>query len=593
MTASTSLVPNDLLLHPPTYDRPEFDATTRRLLGATVDWFEARGKNRLLADYHDKIFYSDFLDFAAKEGLFATFLTPARDSGGDSDKRWDTSRIAALSEILGFYGLNYWYPWQVTILGLGPVWQSDNETARARAASALASGGVAAFGLSEKEHGADVYSTDMVLTPNGSGGYLASGSKYYIGNGNCANTVSVFGRVDGVEGTDQYVFFYADSDHPAFTVVKNIVPAQMYVAEFSLVDYPVAAEDILHTGEAAFSAALNTVNIGKFNLCFGGIGMSTHTLYETITHAHNRILFGNPVTAFPHVRREFVDAYARLLAMRLFSDRAVDYFRTASPEDRRYLLFNPVTKMKVTTEAQKVIGLLSDIAAAKGFEKDSYLAVAKMDVDGLPKLEGTVAVNLALIAKFMPAYLFAPESFPAIPTRNDAADDEFLFRQGPARGLSKVRFDDWRAVYAKFADVPNVALFMEQAEALVTLLAEAAPDAAQQVDLDFGLAITELFTLVVYGQLILEQAEILGLDEGQRSGGVLDQIFDVLVRDFSAAAVELYGKPSASEDQQRLALASIRRPTFAAERFEYVWQQVVALSGAYEMNGAGSTNGEE
>lgn len=73
--------------------------------------------------------------------------------------------------------------------------------------------------------------------------------------------------------------------------------------------------------------------------------------------------------------------------------------------------------------------------------------------------------------------------------------------------------------------------------------------------------------------------------------GVLDQIFDVMVRDFSAAAVELYGKPSASEDQQRSALASIRRPTFAAERFEYVWQQVVALSGAYEMNGAGSTNG--
>lgn len=148
-------------------------------------------------------------------------------------------------------------------------------------------------------------------------------------------------------------------------------------------------------------------------------------------------------------------------------------------------------------------------------------------------------------------------------------------------------------MYAKFADVPNVALFVEQAEALVTLLAEAAPDAAQQVDLDFGLAITELFTLVVYGQLILEQAEILGLDEGQRSDGVLDQIFDVLVRDFSAAAVELYGKPSASEDQQRLALASIRRPAFAAERFEYVWQQVVALSGAYEMNCAGSTNGEE
>lgn len=572
--------PNDLLLQPAVYDPQDFDETTRRLLGATIEWFETRGKSRLLSDYHDKTFYSDFLDFAAKENLFATFLTPSRDGDGDPDKRWDTGRIAALSEILGFYGLNYWYPWQVTILGLGPVWQSGNDAARARAAKALAAGGVAAFGLSEKEHGADVYSTDLILTSDGDGGYRANGSKYYIGNGNCANTVSVFGRVEGVEGADQYVFFYADSAHPAFTVVKNIVPAQMYVAEFSLTDYPVAAEDILHTGEEAFSAALNTVNIGKFNLCFGGIGMATHSLYETITHAHNRILFGNPVTAFPHVRREFVDAYVRLLAMRLFSDRAVDYFRTAAPHDRRYLLFNPVTKMKVTTEAQKVIGLLSDIAAAKGFEKDSYLAVAKMDVDGLPKLEGTVAVNLALIAKFMPAYLFAPESFPVVPTRRDATDDEFLFRQGPARGLSKIRFDDWRAVYRRFAGVPNVALFVEQAEALVTLLAEAAPDASQQTDLDFGLAITELFTLVVYGQLILEQAEIVELDTE-----VLDQIFDVFVRDFSAAAVELYGKPSASDAQQRLALASIRRPVAATERFEHVWQQVVALSGEYEMNG--------
>ncbi|MGC0366273.1 acyl-CoA dehydrogenase [Rhodococcus sp. 27YEA15] len=581
--------PNELLLQPTAYDPQDFDETTRKLLRATVEWFESRGKDRLLSDYHEKVFYSDFLDFAAEEGLFATFLTPTRDAVGDPDKRWDTSRIAALSEILGFYGLNYWYPWQVTILGLGPVWQSENEPARARAAASLEAGGVAAFGLSEKEHGADVYSTDMVLAPDGDGGYLASGSKYYIGNGNCANTVSVFGRVNGVEGADQYVFFYADFEHPAFSVVKNIVPAQMYVAEFSLDNYPVAAHDILHTGEAAFSAALNTVNIGKFNLCFGGIGMSTHAFYETITHAHNRILFGNPVTNFPHVRREFVDAYARLLAMRLFSDRAVDYFRSASEDDRRYLLFNPVTKMKVTTEAQKVIGLLSDIAAAKGFEKDSYLAVAKMDVDGLPKLEGTVAVNLALIAKFMPAYLFAPENFPEIPTRRDGADDEFLFRQGPARGLSKVRFGDWRAVYARSADIPNVALFVSQAESLVTLLAEAAPDAAQQVDLDFGLAITELFTLVVYGQLILEQAEILGRDSGLATGDILDQIFDVLVRDFSAAAVELHGKPSASVPQQRLALAAIRRPEFAAERFENVWQHVVGLSGAYAMNG-GSHN---
>ncbi|QKW07132.1 acyl-CoA dehydrogenase [Streptomyces sp. NA04227] len=569
------------LLHPHRYDPAHFDAETRRLLRATIDWFETRGKQRLTAAYHAKEYYADFLEFAAREGLFATFLTPSADAAGNPDKRWDTSRIAALSEILGFYGLNYWYPWQVTVLGLGPVWQSGNAEARAWAAAALEAGGTGAFGLSEKEHGADIYSSDMVLTPDGSGGWTASGSKYYIGNGDSARVVSVFGRIDGREGPDQYVFFRADSAHPAYQVVKNVVPSQMYVAEFRLQDYPVAPSDLLHTGEEAFSAALNTVNIGKFNLCFGGIGMSTHALYEAVTHAHRRILFGNPVTAFPHVRRELTDAYVRLIGMRLFSDRAIDYFRAASPEDRRYLLYNPVTKMKVTTEAETVMALLADVVAAKGFEKDSYLAIARTDVTGLPKLEGTVAVNLALIAKFLPAYLFLPEERPAVPIRRDAADDEFLFRQGPARGLSKVRFHDWRPAYAKYAHLPNVALFTQQAESFTQLLATAPPDAAQQQDLDFGLALSELFTLVVYGQLILEQAELTAVDEP-----VLDVLFGALVRDFSAHATDLHGKRSTTPAQQEWARAALTRPADGPEAeaaSNAVWDQVVSLSGAYEM----------
>ncbi|MGW3964816.1 acyl-CoA dehydrogenase [Amycolatopsis sp. NPDC005003] len=566
-----------MLLNPREYDPAHFDAETRRLLRATIDWFEQRGKAKLTEDYHNRTFYADFIEFAGKEGLFSTFLTPSADGGGNPDKRWDTARVAALSEILGFYGLNYWYPWQVTILGLGPVWQSANAAARERAAAALDAGGVGAFGLSEKDHGADIYSSDMVLTKDGDG-YRATGSKYYIGNGNCARTVSVFGRIDGVEGPDQYVFFYADSEHPDYHVVKNVVPSQMYVAEFRLEDYPVRAEDILHVGAEAFSAALNTVNIGKFNLCFGGIGMATHSLYEAITHAHNRVLYGKPVTAFPHVRREFVEAYARLTAMKLFSDRAVDYFRSANPDDRRYLLFNPITKMKVTTEAQKVIGLVADVVAAKGFEADTYLAMSKNDIDGLPKLEGTVAVNLALIAKFMPNYLFAPQEYAPVPTRTDAADDEFLFRQGPARGLSKVRFHDWKTAYAEAAHVPNVALFTEQAGYLVKLLTEAAPDEAQQADLDFGLALTELFTLIVYGQLILEQARITGLADE-----VVDQIFAVLVQDFSVAAVDLNGKASSTEAQQAIALAALRKPVVDTARFENVWARVRELSGVYAM----------
>ncbi|MEW2379430.1 acyl-CoA dehydrogenase family protein [Micromonospora sp. NPDC047812] len=569
---------DSLLLDPHSYDPAHLDDTSRRLLRATVDWFEGRGKKALLDSYNRHEWYADFLDFAAKEGLFAAFCTPAADGGGDPAKRWDTARNAALSEILGFYGLGYWYTWQVTVLGLGPVWQSDNAAARARAAELLADGHVMAFGLSERAHGADIYSTDMVLTPDGDGGFRATGAKYYIGNGNVAGLVSVFGRRADVEGPDGYVFFAADSRHPAYHLVRNVVNAQMYVSEFRLADYPVRPEDVLHTGRAAFDAALNTVNVGKFNLCTASIGICEHAMYEAVTHAHNRVLYGRRVTDFPHVRRELTDAYARLVAMKLFSDRAVDYFRSAGPDDRRYLLFNPMTKMKVTTEGERVVDLLWDVIAAKGFEADTYFDKAAKDIRGLPKLEGTVHVNLTLIMKFMANYLFHPAEHPPVPRRHDAADDEFLFQQGPARGLGAIRFHDWRAAYDAHAEVPNVARFREQADGFCALLAAHAPSEEQQRDLDFLLALGQLFALIVYGHLILEQAELTGLDRD-----VLDEIFDVLVRDFSAYATELHGRTATTGEQAAWALAHVRRPVADPGRTTRMWARVAALSGAYEM----------
>ena len=108
------------------------DARSRELVEKTVAFFEAKGKARLREDDLARAWYADFLAFSAREKLFATFLSPAP-LGGEG-ARWDTWRNCALNEVLGFYGLPYWYTWQVSILGLGPIWMSGNEAARARTA---------------------------------------------------------------------------------------------------------------------------------------------------------------------------------------------------------------------------------------------------------------------------------------------------------------------------------------------------------------------------------------------------------------------------------------------------------------------------
>jgi len=567
-----------LLFNPRTYEPAHLDARSRELMLKTIDFFETRGKRVLREQDTARAWYGDFLEFVKENKVFATLLTPAAEAGDDQDKRWDTSRICAFNEITGFYGLAYWYTWQVSILGLGPIWQSGNAEARQRAADLLDAGAIFAFGLSEKEHGADIYSTDMILTPLPDGGFSATGGKYYIGNGNLAGMVSVFGRRADVAGPEGYVFFAVDSQHPNYTLVKNIVDAQMFVSEFRLDDYPVTPADVLHTGQAAFDAALNTVNVGKFNLGFASIGICEHAFYEAITHADNRVLYGTKVTDFPHVRRMLTDAHSRLVAMKLFSDRSIEYFRAAGPDDRRYLLFNPITKMKVTTEGERVVTLLSDVIAAKGFEKDTYFDLAARDIRALPRLEGTVHVNMALVLKFMANYLFNPGAYADVPGRREAGDDAFLFEQGPTKGLGKIQFAAWRPIFEKFAAVPNVARFLAQADGLGTLLTTAAPDANQQKDLDFLLTLGQLFTLVPYGQLILEQAEFDGVDRD-----VIDQIFAVLVQDFSTYAVELHGMAASTEAQQAWARDQIRKPAVDVDRFTRVWEQVRAHANTYEM----------
>jgi len=563
-----------ILLDPKRLARTYPDARSAEVMAKTVAFFEAKGKKRLLEDYHAHGWYADFLEHVKRERLFATIATPA--GHGAADARWDTWRICEFAEILGFYGLQYWYTYQVSALGLGPIWQSKNEALKARTARLLEEGGIFAFGLSEKEHGADIYSTSMRLVPQEGGGYLARGRKYYIGNGNKAAIVSVFGKV---EGTGEYVFFAVDSQHARFKLVKNVVASQSYVAEFHLEDYPVAEEDLMSRGPEAWDAALNTVNICKYNLGWGSIGMCTHALYEAIDHASNRRLYNMAVTDFTHVQRMFVDAYARLVAMKLFALRASDYMRSATAEDRRYLLYNPMVKMKVTTQGEEVINLLWDVIAAKGFEKDVYFAQAAIDVRALPKLEGTVHVNIALIVKFMPAFFFMPEELPEVPRRDDAANDDFLFRQGPAKGLSKIRFHDYAKAFALY-DAPNVKRFAEQTELFKAMLMTEPPNEAQQKDVDFLLAGGEIFALVVYAQLILENAKMSGVEPA-----LVDQIFDFMVRDFSRLALGLHSKPSSTPGQMEQCLGMIRKPVVDEARYQTVWKDhVLALKGRYAMN---------
>ncbi|HRK03392.1 MAG TPA: acyl-CoA dehydrogenase, partial [Oligoflexia bacterium] len=157
-------------------------------------------------------------------------------------------------------------------------------------------------------------------------------------------------------------------------------------------------------------------------------------------------------------------------------------------------------------------------------------------------------------------------------------DDSFLFNQGATKGLGKIQFHDYRTAFES-VDLPSVKTFRRQIAAYKRLLFLAGPSKDQIKDFDFLLIFGELFTLVAYGQLIIEQCQ-----KSRIENDLLDQIFDFMVRDFSHFALRLYAKPSTTRLQAMLAQTMIRKPSANRSSFLNVWQKHVhSLRENYEM----------
>ena len=111
------------------------------------------------------------------------------------------------------------------------------------------------------------------------------------------------------------------------------------------------------------------------------------------------------------------------------------------------------------------------------------------------------------------------------------------------------------------------------------MLQDCPPTKEQSRDVDYLLAGGQIFALIVYGQLILENAKIHGLEED-----LIDELFDVFCRDFSRYALELHDKPGTNEDQMARCLQMLEKPQPNDARYQSIWEEHVhPLKDGYVM----------
>ncbi len=569
-----------VLINPYNYDYSKFDERTKQVFEDTIAFMEKKGAAEIRNDVMQKVWQHDFIEYQAEHGIYATLLTAAG-YGDDPDARFDLYRVCPFSELLGFYSGGYQYCYQVSILGVSPVWMGDNEAQKQDLARLLKEGNVFAFGMSEKKPGADLYSNAANLRPVGDGTYVANGEKYYIGNSDVAPKIPTLGK--NLEN-GEWCFWVVSRYDRHYNYVRNINTKSdglVNLGTYEMIEYPIRRAEILKEGKGAFADGLSTINIGKFTCGWSSVGIVTHALYEAVTHANRRILFEHRVPEiFPHIRSFLSEAYIRLNAMKLYCLRATDYFRMMSPDDRRYLLFNPIVKNKVTREGDKAMGLIMDVVCAKGYEADTYMSEAMISAGMYTRLEGTAHVNMALVMKFMQNYFFTEKEYPEYGIVSQPKNDGNIFAQTMG-GLSKIEFPDYGRAY-EGVELPNVTLFKEQVDLFRGLLMEGAPDISLLKNMDYMLNWGEIFCNVVYAQLILEAAKLHDVEDE-----LVDQIFAHFIRDTSKFALAQVSGQTNSEIQSEYFWKIINvLPVVDKEKELTFWKEYVeVIDGTYMPKG--------
>jgi acyl-CoA dehydrogenase len=433
----------------------------------------------------------------------------------------------------------------VSFLGLLPILMSANEALKKEAVAKLERGGLFAFGVSEQAHGSDLLANEFTATPTGPDGWHADGRKYYIGNANAACIISVLARKGGASGISKrtpFVFFaLRPREAPAFRDVRKVRTLGIraaYVGEFEVRGHPFPEGDVLSQGREAWDAVFGTVNLGKFFLGFGAVGICEHAFAEALAHLRRRALFGKPVLAMPHIRAATALAFARLTAMKLYAYRALDYLQASCAGDRRYLLWSAVQKARVSTEGVKVLALLSECVGARGFESETYFESALRDAALIPGLEGSTHINFGLASQFIDAYFAGPDGevpSPGSVSLGQADDGENPYwTEARDRTAKTVRFAPFLSAYGPLRSVPNVRSFVKQARAFRLFAAGSVSALTAGAGADLPIALGRCFSVIAYAQLVAENCRAARV-----APSTVSLIFHGLIEDLSAEALRL------------------------------------------------------
>ena len=199
-----------------------------------------------------------------------------------------------------------------TGIGCMPLVFFGNKAQKEKYLPFLASGEkIGAYALTEPSAGTDALSiqTTAYLSPDGKY-YTLNGAKQFITNGSFADIIFTYAKIDG----DKMTAFILEKEFEG--VSTGVEEKKMGIRGSStcsifLDNAKVPVENLLFEAGKGHLVAFNILDLGRFALGPGCVGMAKLALDSSVKYAKERVQFGKPICQFGLIKHKLAEMATR------------------------------------------------------------------------------------------------------------------------------------------------------------------------------------------------------------------------------------------------------------------------------------------
>jgi alkylation response protein AidB-like acyl-CoA dehydrogenase len=279
-----------------------------------------------------------------------------------------------------------------------PIWKFGTDEQRRRyLGAALRGEKLGAFGLSEPNAGSDAASLRTLAERRGDG-YVITGSKMFITNGNICDYVLVAAYTDRSRRGAGISMFIVDKETPGFSVQRKLHKTGHHTSETAALDFEdcfVGASQLLGGSEGGFRQVTGTLEGGRITHAARSVGVSQAALEAATKYVAEREQFGQKISRFQAIRHKVARMAMQVETARTAMWRAAWLFDQGEPcmrEAAMAKLFASEVAQAVTWEAMQTHGGYGYITEfpVERFWRDARLMTIT---------EGTTEIQLTIIAR--------------------------------------------------------------------------------------------------------------------------------------------------------------------------------------------------